>query len=647
MFVKSSKTKLVSLLMFCFIIFGGTSQLQAYTQQQNNNLSIKYYFPIVANNGGFNQIVPPPAANPTAESPAEPTSTPVPAQPTATAAPVQPTATPEPIGGGSPIDPPPNTSGSINDFVTNKTQTDFSNAGLTNGIPTYPNVIEINGRSEGEIEAAIKNAQPFTKIILPAGVINIGTIDINKDNIILSGSGNGCGETILRFGSNDSGIHIGRGGYTDSSSNLTANANRNSRQITVSNGNAFNVGDYVLIRQNDSGEYFRRDLSRNSGEDWTANNATQMNKVVGKNGNTLALEGGLNLDYLTSLNARVAKVNNMITGVGIENLTLERTSGDSAEYESANIYFKYAANSWVKGVHSIKSVRSHVTFNKGYKSEVRGMYLDASYNNGPGGHGYGVRLEGATTDVLVENNIAKLMRHSFIAQIGANGNVFGYNYSADPYGEGFGEIYTDLSVHGGFGHSNLFEGNQAQHAKIDNIHGSNSSNLFFRNRLEQDINNYTYKDQLMSKGASTPHIWIHENQYYNAFLANEIGFPGANQATQTVGFDSGRVRDNFTVCKYETSNDGERGCGRTRETTINHGTYDHLRNEFMWDNSINERDFPNSVYLNGKPAFWGNSAWPSFGPDTLQLNETQKMIPAKSRFLNAQNGGGSFCHTGR
>ncbi|MEM8861248.1 MAG: hypothetical protein AAGD96_23220, partial [Chloroflexota bacterium] len=92
------------------------------------------------------------------------------------------------------------------------------------------------------------------------------------------------------------------------------------------------------------------------------------------------------------------------------------------------------------------------------------------------------------------------------------------------------------------------------------------------------------------------------------------------------------------VCKYITSGDGERGCGRTRDTTVNHGTYDHLTGQTTWDSSIDGRGFPASAYLSGQPDFWGSSAWPAFGPDTLQLSESQKVIPAKARFLQ-----GNYC----
>lgn len=554
----------------------------------------------------------------------------------------RPTPTPQPTETPSLTLTPDRPNGtSLADFV--EYPINYSNVGITGGIPNYPNTIRVSGFTEKAIEDAISQAKPFTKILLPAGTYNVGTIDIRKSNIVLMGEANGCGRAVIRF-SNDTGINVGSGGSIGSSVNLAASASLNSKRITVSRGkgSGFSIGDYVFISQNDDSSLFRADLSRATNpEDWVKGNATQMNKIVGRDGDTLILEGGLNLNYKTSLGAKVAKVHNMVSGVGVENLTLERTQDKYATGESGNILFKFVANSWVRGIHSKNSIRAHIYMTRSYKNEVRGNYLDRSFDNGGGGHGYGARLQNGTTDTLVENNIAKLLRHSYIAQIGANGNVFAYNYSADPYGESHGEIYTDLSAHGGFAHSNLFEGNQAQMAKIDNNHASSSMNIFFRNRLEQDLNSYTYKSELTSKGATTPHIWIHENQYFNSFLANEISFPGANQATQTVGFPNGNKRENFTVCKYINSSDGERGCGRTRDTTVNHGTYDYLLKQTTWDSSISKKAFPNSAYLSSKPPFWGNRAWPMFGPDMLGLSESQKVIPAKARYT-ARN----YCYLG-
>lgn len=596
MIILSGRKLFILAMIATCIGWGATITLASISKQENEQTTI--FFPIIAKS--------------------EP-------QETAPGAPID-----DPLPGGSPIS-------SMIDWSI-----DYSNVGIDGGIPDYSKTITVQGRSESDIEQAIQSAEPFTKIILPAGVYDVGTIDINKSNIMLVGGGGSCGETILRFGSNDHGIHVSGHGGTGPFVNLTSNGSRNARSIDVANASGFNVGDYVMIRQNDDSNLFRADLSRNPGESWVKNNAMQINRVAGKNGNTLNLEGGLNLEFKTGLDARVAKINNMITGVGIENLTIERTVDDGATGQSGNISFINTANSWVKGVHSKNAVRAHIYLKNSYKNELKGNYLERSYNNGEGGHGYGVRLE-FSTDILTENNIAKLMRHSYLAQAGSSGNVFGYNYSADPYGEGHGEIFADLNFHGGFTFSNLFEGNQAQMAKIDNYHASSTGNLFFRNRIEQDIDSFTHKNELMAKGATTPHIWIQENQYFNSALANEISFPGANRATQTLGHDSGRPRDNFTVCKYTNSSNDDRGCGRTRETTVNHGNHDYLKGETTWDSSISNRGFPASAYRNSRPSFWGNLPWPMYGPDTLGLSENQKQLPAKTRFIEASQGSISFC----
>ena len=536
-------------------------------------------------------------------------------------------------------------------------KTDFSNAGITGGIPVYNNTVIVTEKTEAAIESAIQNAPDYSRIVLPAGMYDVETIEITRNNVVLVGDG--CGLTTIRFGDNDSGIVIGNTGSIGDYVPLTSNASKLTNSITLGNVSGFKVNDYVHIRQDDDTNLLRLDYSRRPDEEWVKNNQTQINKIVAKNGNTLILEGALHLDYKTELHARVGKISNMVTGVGIENLTVERTKNKDTIQESSNIFFKFTANSWVQGVHSINSIRSHFYLNRSYKNELRGNFADRSFNNGGGGHGYGFRVQSWSTDNLIENNSSELTRHSYIVQVGGNGNVFGYNHSTNVYGSvnddgSPGEIYSDLSVHGGFAFSNLFEGNQAQAAKIDNIHASNVYNTFFRNRLEQDVDTYwqRWREEHTKKGESTPHIWIHENQYFNAFLANEISFPNANRRTITRGFDDGRTRDNYTTCDFVLGSDGKEygqndpSCVRTEATTINHGTYDYLLDKETWDSSINQRDFPDSVYLSSKPDFWGSQAWPPFGPDTQNNAESQKIIPAKARFLSAKAGQGNYCYIG-
>jgi hypothetical protein len=78
------------------------------------------------------------------------------------------------------------------------------------------------------------------------------------------------------------------------------------------------------------------------------------------------------------------------------------------------------------------------------------------------------------------------LRHAFSLQTGANGNVIAYNYSRDPFRS---EVPTnfggDISLHGHYPFSNLFEGNIVQNIHIDQTWGpSGPYNTFFRNRAE-------------------------------------------------------------------------------------------------------------------------------------------------------------------
>jgi hypothetical protein len=50
----------------------------------------------------------------------------------------------------------------------------------------------------------------------------------------------------------------------------------------------------------------------------------------------------------------------------------------------------------------------------------------------------------------------------------------------------------------------------------------------------------------------------------------------------------------------------------------------------VWDPNIPDHTIPNSLYLSGRPSWWGNLPWPPIGPD---LTPMVGQIPAQVRFL--------------
>ena len=95
-------------------------------------------------------------------------------------------------------------------------------------------------------------------------------------------------------------------------------------------------------------------------------------------------------------------------------------------------------------------------------------------------------LHFTTNECLIEDNIFNHLRHSMILQAGANGNIFSYNYSYDPYWTGVffpANSAGEIVLHGNWPHANLFEGNDVGNIVIDNSHDANGPhNTFFRNR---------------------------------------------------------------------------------------------------------------------------------------------------------------------
>jgi hypothetical protein len=79
-------------------------------------------------------------------------------------------------------------------------------------------------------------------------------------------------------------------------------------------------------------------------------------------------------------------------------------------------------------------------------------------------------------------------------------------------------------------------------------------------------------------------------------------------------------------------------------TSLNHGNYDYSTNGVAYWEGGSNHTLKNSMYYGAAPAFFGNCAWPAFGPD---LTPTADTVPAKVRFEGGTSCGGELKPPGK
>ncbi|ARZ68505.1 hypothetical protein SMD11_2857 [Streptomyces albireticuli] len=116
------------------------------------------------------------------------------------------------------------------------------------------------------------------------------------------------------------------------------------------------------------------------------------------------------------------------------------------EYAMHGIVFKWAANSWVRGVRG-DMVGSHPVVTEVAKNlQIENNRFDGAWNKGKGGNGY---MRGSRVwDSLYASNTTRNLRH-FTFQWSSSGNVAIGN-----------DFDSDLNLHGGWERRNLFENNK-------------------------------------------------------------------------------------------------------------------------------------------------------------------------------------------
>lgn len=456
------------------------------------------------------------------------------------------------------------------------------NPGLVNGIPNVNNPIKNimnfgadstgNNDSKDAFVLAINSLPDSGGVVyIPKGKYKItSSIVVNKNNIVFRGDGISSTKLFMDFIGDCFNIVTYKRGDWQSVSSIT----KGSQTITVPDGTKFKIGQFAEIQQENNPELMYTKADWNVS--WADNSVGQLLEIENIEENIITFKSKIHLDFSLSFHPQI-RPQNFVKNVGFENFYIEKL------VSGGNIFaFKNVAYCWIKNIESNHTRKSHVDFNTALGCEIRDSYFHHSFSYGGGGSGYGVRCGFHTTDVLIENNIFDSLRHAMMVSLGANGNVFGYNYSINNV-QGNGEtelnqgwIPPDISIHGHYPFMNLFEGNDVQEIGIGDYWGSGGKgNTYFRNKINGEG------------------IFYYDNSHYQ----NIIG--------------------NITTKLIDTEDNSD--------FKLEHGN--RINGNVVWDDIILDHNLPNSYYHKNKPDFFKNIKWPPFDPNFSNNN----ILPAQLR----------------
>jgi len=426
------------------------------------------------------------------------------------------------------------------------------------------------------------------------GVINFhtGTYLLNsslylKEKVVLRGVSSDSSVLLFDLGQTAANCIIISASQNEEFSPLLGGFEKGSQKLLCNFADNFVDAEFAEIMQ-DNGNW---DISPAS---WAQNVVGQIVRVVAVEGDTIFINNALRISLDENLNPRIRPIN-PIKNVAVECLKIKRVD-EPEEGAGSNIYFNFSANCKVKGVESDSSVGAHISINYSTNIKVTGNYIHHAFTyDGTGTRGYGVKLSQHSGECYIADNIFKHLRHAMMVKTGSNGNVFAYNYSIEPVRtEPISDLSGDISLHGHYAFSNLFEGNIIQNIIIDHYWGpSGPFNTLFRNRAELYGILMTTNEEM-------------ETEYQN-FVGNET--------TNFLPFYGQYVLTGANHFEYGNNILGN---------TIPSGTSD------LTDSSY---------YLNEPPGFWTDDIpWPAIGlPNDLNENS----IPARERYLSG--GGFTVC----
>ena len=500
------------------------------------------------------------------------------------------------------------------------------NVGVKNDIPARTTVYKTLSPSGGDdtsaIQTAITGCPSGQVVILNSGTFNVSSSITVKSNITLRGAG--MGVTIIKGKAGMTGAYVV--GIKSSSSSLgtaasiTGGLAKGSTSISTSSAHGWAVGDIILIDQlnEPQGDPIVTNVGNNGTCTWCgrasgARSLGQLNKVVATpSATTATLEVPLYWNYETALSPQGVKYSGIVSNAGIESLTVDNSLSGSTSQRSdgGTILLRATSDCWLLNVEAIGVWESMLRMHGTYRNTIRGCKLHEGASPA-GSSQYGIWLNPYNSANLIENNEIYRLTTGVIMVGAVSGNVISYNYLT-----GLNDTtipswnLSAIGGHGGHPMMNLIEGNYADgRLRNDNVWGSSSHNTLFRNRQSLSPN----------KTSAPWDIDLHYNQQYYNIVGNVLGTPGTEYVyeLQNIGLSGQK-----SIFRFGYNGDGDGSASgndpRVYSTVLRHANWDSVTNGTVW-NGADDRALPSSLYLAGKPSWWGSIQWPCIGPDVTPL----------------------------
>lgn len=561
------------------------------------------------------------------------------------------------------------------------------------GIPSRTTVCAslAAGASVSAIQSALDACPAGQVVSLAAGSYTVNSTLLVPSNVTLRGAG--PGSTILRktngavagvdgSGSDSSPIIIvgpARWGNNPhgvaGATNLTADAAKGAYSITVASTAGLSVGQLVLLDElskaswqtdpNNRGKIWASadfrvawqlhmpaqptddplvasDPTGGDAASWFCRQGRptgEMKVITAISGNTVTFSTPIHISYRTANVAQLARFEYpKVVGAGVESLSMTGGSDGS-------LRFHWTDSSWAKDVEISTWAGEGIAIDNSFRTEIRHSYVhDAAYAS-PGGIGYAISLSAGSADVLIEDNIVVRANKVMVARSAGAGSVVGYNYMDMGYIV-YNPDWQEIGVNGSHmvgPHHMLFEGNYTFNLDSDKTHGNSVYQTYFRNyatgyRASFTTQSKTINDRSSSAGPLRT-AGPASLAYWFTFVGNVLGTPGAmngwvyegnimlgGPAVWAPGWDDWTPQTPMDA--------------NVVTSLLRDGNYDYLTNQVHWHgiggsgsgNGLTPpaaSTLPNSLYLSGKPSFFGANTWP-----WVDATGTTKLytLPAKARY---------------